>query len=217
MRRYEITLAETVRRYERVVLDTNADLETMLDNAGDDVVPAAVLVLLGEGDVVSSDYGPADEPDYGIAIEDVEDLDKPSPEPLAVPYPPTTAEQAEAWVRWAETEIGVGWHPDTKGSDLETFSAIGLEAVCACGETFNPGDIHDIIHLQRGDGEECGLYGTITNSWGTSAPLFADPDVCARYDAGLEAAHELLPDVYRTSAEMFAKVHPNFPNEQKGA
>jgi hypothetical protein len=135
---------------------------------------------------------------------------------LPVPYPPTTTEQAEAWVRWAESEIGVGWHPDTKGDDLVTFSPVGIEATCACGETFNPADNRDTIHLVREDGEECGLYGVITNSWGVSAPLFPDPDVCARYDAGLEAAHELLPDIYRTSAEMFAEVHPDFPNGQRG-
>jgi hypothetical protein len=36
---------------------------------------------------------------------------------LAVPYPPETVEQARAWVVWAETAIGVGFHPDSSGRE----------------------------------------------------------------------------------------------------
>ena len=206
MTRYTVTLAENVRRYETIIVETTADLETMLDNAGDEV-PESVLTVLGEGDVVSSDYGPADESDYAVTIEEVVTAD--SGRDFPVPYPPTTAEIAEAWVRWAETEIGVGWHPDTKGADLTTFRPIGTEALCQCGETFNPADFDDYIHLIRNDGEECGLKGVIVNQWGQETPLLPDPDVCQRYDDGLEAAHRLLPDIYATAMSILSELHPD--------
>lgn len=42
-----------------------------------------------------------------------------------------------------------------------------IEAVCGkCGETFNPVDDDDTIHLVREDGTECGGQGTITGEWG---------------------------------------------------
>jgi hypothetical protein len=42
-----------------------------------------------------------------------------------------------------------------------------IEAVCGkCGDTFNPGDEDDTIHLVREDGTECGGQGTITGEWG---------------------------------------------------
>lgn len=128
---------------------------------------------------------------------------------LPVPYPPTTVAQAEAWVRWAETEIGLGWHLDTDGKDFETFSPIGTESLCQCGETFNPQDFTDTVHYERNDGERCGLKGVIVRQWGVSKPLFPDPVVRARYDAGLAAAHELLPDIYETSMKILSELHPD--------
>lgn len=38
-----------------------------------------------------------------------------------------------------------------------------LEARCGkCGETFNPIDATDLIHIQRLDGKECGGTGSVT-------------------------------------------------------
>lgn len=42
-----------------------------------------------------------------------------------------------------------------------------LEAVCGkCGETFNPNDEQDTIHVETQAGAECGGQGTITGHWG---------------------------------------------------
>lgn len=49
-------------------------------------------------------------------------------------------------------------------SDLMT-TPIGYEALCACGETFNPDDETDLTHLVREDGTECGLEGEMTGEW----------------------------------------------------
>lgn len=126
-----------------------------------------------------------------------------------VPNVPTTVEEAEAWVRWCETEIGLGWHPDTDGIDFETFSPIGTESLCQCGETFNPSDFQDVEHYERNDGERCGLKGVIVQQWGVSVPLFRDLDVRVRYDDGLAAAHRLLPDIYETSMRILSELHPD--------
>jgi hypothetical protein len=40
------------------------------------------------------------------------------------------------------------------------------EAVCrTCGETFNPHDEDDLVHLQRNDGEPCGGQGDLMGYW----------------------------------------------------
>lgn len=192
-RRYKVTLAETVRRYETITIETERDIEAMLDPTVD-AVPPAVLDLLGEGDVVASDYGPADRSDYEVTIEEVEEVEE-----VYVPYPPLTVLGAEQWVRWAVETVGLGWHPDTSGDNLMRFSAVSLTAQCQCGETFIPNDESDTTHAYREDGEECGLLGVVTGAYGHPTPLFPDPDVCRRYDDGLAAAHRLLPDIYSTA------------------
>lgn len=41
-----------------------------------------------------------------------------------------------------------------------------LEATCrTCGETFNPADETDTVHLSREDGAECGGPGEIVGEW----------------------------------------------------
>jgi hypothetical protein len=82
---------------------------------------------------------------------------------IEVPYPPTTPEQAVAWVEWAEAEIGVGWHPDTSAEALIEYA--------------------------------------------TGRPTFTG-ERAKRYEEGLEAAHQLLPDIYATSMEALLKLHP---------
>ena len=218
-RRYKVLLAESVRRYETITIETEQDIEAMLDPTVD-AVPQPVLDLLADGDVVATDYGECDEPDYYLEIIEVEEV-VPNPPPevrrvLSVPYPPTTAVQAQTWVRWAVTEIGLGWHPDTSGKELVTNGPIGCEARCACGETFNPNDLTDTIHGEREDGEPCGLHGVIVGTWGTPVALFSDKDVRGRYDAGLAAAHELLPDIYATSMEILRELHPDLLTTTKG-
>lgn len=43
---------------------------------------------------------------------------------------------------------------------------IGHEARCTkCGETFNPTDENDLIHLEQEDGTPCGGQGVLTGSW----------------------------------------------------
>lgn len=214
-RRYTVYVAESVRRYETVVVETDHDLEAEMPT-GDEEPTEGFLAIVGEGDVVSSDYGPCDEPEYGFEIIEVDELQPARTTPtLPVPLPPTTVAQAEAWVRWAETEIGIGWHPDTPGDDLVTGGPIGLEARCACGETFCPSDLSDTIHIEREGGEPCGLSGVIVGTWGIPQPLF-EGDVLTRYNEGLEAAHELLPDIYATASEIVREVYPDLLATTKG-
>lgn len=41
-----------------------------------------------------------------------------------------------------------------------------LEAKCSvCGETFNPRDVFDIIHIAKENGDECGGEGIILGEW----------------------------------------------------
>lgn len=208
-RTFVITRCYNVRRYERWEVTTVEDLEAMqqVKSIGefDDFVCTT-------GEELSSDYDTVDDDQLDLLIEEV--IEPEVDTSLPVPYPPTTAEQAEAWVRWAETEIGVGWHPDTPGKDLATYDWIGLEARCECGETFNPHDLSDTIHVVNDKGDVCGLRGMVVGSWGNSKPLFPDPDVCARYDAGLDAAHELLPDIYATSMAIFKELHPELLTDE---
>lgn len=51
-----------------------------------------------------------------------------------------------------------------------------LEAQCSrCGETFNPADEHDLIHLQTEAEEPCGGPGEIVGEWrNTAGPAPAD-------------------------------------------
>lgn len=43
---------------------------------------------------------------------------------------------------------------------------VGYEALClSCGETFNPNDEQDTIHIQKNDETECGGQGIIVGSW----------------------------------------------------
>lgn len=46
-----------------------------------------------------------------------------------------------------------------------------LEALCACGETFNPADETDLEHVERADGTPCGKRGEIIGEWGAPAPM----------------------------------------------
>lgn len=40
------------------------------------------------------------------------------------------------------------------------MSVVSYEAVCTrCGDTFNPADEADLVHLERADGTECGGTG----------------------------------------------------------
>lgn len=215
-RRYSISRFTNVRQHERIEVETDVDLRQTYDVT--EVGEAALSDFLDEhGEVLNSEvFDSADDMQLSIEIDEIEEVTM--PESLPVPYPPTTAAQAEAWVRWAETEIGMGWHPDTPGVDLVLHEPIGLEARCACGETFNPHDVDDTVHGQREDGEPCGLRGMVVGQWGAkfARPLFPAPDVRARYDAGLAAAHELLPDIYATSMTIFKELHPELlPNEGK--
>lgn len=46
----------------------------------------------------------------------------------------------------------------------------GLEARCTeCGETFNPIDEDDLVHIERLDGEECGGQGELVGEFGETA------------------------------------------------
>lgn len=130
---------------------------------------------------------------------------------LEVPMPPTTEKQAEAWVEWAEAEIGVGWHPDTDGEDYISFDPprdAMMTAQCACGETFIPDGADDLIHVENEKGDECGLPGLIVSLHsGDADPLF-EGERLDRYNEGLEAAHRLLPDIYLTSMTIFQRLHP---------
>lgn len=50
-----------------------------------------------------------------------------------------------------------------------------LEAECRkCGETFNPSDVEDIIHVIREDGSFCGGTGDIQGEY-SNLPTFAPP------------------------------------------
>lgn len=41
-----------------------------------------------------------------------------------------------------------------------------LEARCgACGDTFNPADEDDLVHVARVDGEPCGGVGELLGGW----------------------------------------------------
>jgi hypothetical protein len=197
-RRYHVLLAENVRRYQTITVESDVDLERLLnDTRAEDPVPEAVLTVVNEGEVVREDYGEAEHAEFDVSIEEVEEVQV--PEPVQVPYSPTNRVQAEAWVQWAVETVGLGWHPDTSGDNLMHFTTHSLTAVCQCGETFIPNDESDTTHAYREDGEECGLTGVITGAYGHPTPLFPDPDVCRRYDDGLAAAHRLLPDIYSTA------------------
>lgn len=48
------------------------------------------------------------------------------------------------------------------------MNIIGYEAVCTeCGESFNPVEEFDLIHVMRWDEEECGGIGEMVGAWGT--------------------------------------------------
>jgi hypothetical protein len=130
---------------------------------------------------------------------------------LAVPYPPETIEQARAWVVWAETEIGTGFHPDTKAEDYVHFGKpISYEAYCNdCGETFCPDSPTDLIHgVTESTGEPCGGAGEYRGAWGAKTVRLITGTAAGRFDEGLEAAHTLLPDIYETSMQVFKELHP---------
>lgn len=211
-RRYTVRRSYDMRSHETWNVETDRDLEKMQEEMS---LSDFDEWLMENGTEQYTDTTGTDDDDLSHFIDDYEEVPERQPV-LPVPLPPTTAAQAEAWVRWAETEIGLGWHPDTSGSELVTNGPIGCEARCACGETFSPNDVDDTVHGEREDGEPCGLHGVIVGVWGTPVALFPDKDVRARYDAGLAAAHELLPDIYATSMEILKELHPDLLATTKG-
>lgn len=43
---------------------------------------------------------------------------------------------------------------------------VGYEALClVCGESFNPGDENDLIHIRKDDETECGGQGIMVGEW----------------------------------------------------
>jgi hypothetical protein len=52
-----------------------------------------------------------------------------------------------------------------------------LEAKCQkCGETFNPDDVNDVLHIMREDGKFCGGLGHIEGEY--QKPTGHDPKRC---------------------------------------
>lgn len=214
MRTYVVTRAYNVRRYERWEVRCEEGLGEVQERL---TAPKFDEFVIAHGEELSSDHGEVDDDLLEVWIDEEIVEEEPDLRALPVPLPPTTIGQAEAWVRWAETEIGLGWHPDTWGADLVTHPAVGIEAHCQCGETFNPASITDTIHLTRADGTDCLKHGVITGTWhGSPVPLLPDPEVCARYDAGLKAAHDLLPDIYATAMTIFRELHPDLTATPRG-
>lgn len=131
---------------------------------------------------------------------------------MKFPPTPTTEAQAIAWVYWAESEIGVGFHPDTKGAEYVTSDGKGpMMATCSkCGETFVPCDEDDTIHIMTESWVECGgpAVEATVGRWGSLVRLFTDEEA-VRYDEALSAAHAILDDIYEVSLDLAIWLNPD--------